>query len=103
MDHHRPSTPTGLYDLEIIVTDTAGNTTTVALSAKTIDDTSPDAATVTAPAGGANISGSTIALAATAQRCDLGVASVAFKVKPSRASSFATVDADTNGAPFTGV
>ena len=98
-----PSTPDGLYDLEIIVTDTAGNTTTVALSAKTIDNTSPDAATVTAPAGGANVGGSTIALAATASDATSGVASVAFQVKPTGASSFTTVDADTNGAPFTGV
>ena len=98
-----PSTPDGLYDLEIIVTDTAGNTTTVALSAKTIDNTSPDSAAVTAPAGGANVGGSTIALAATASDATSGVASVAFQVKPTGASSFTTVDADTNGAPFTGV
>ncbi len=98
-----PATPDGLYDLEIIVTDTAGNTTTVALSAKTIDNTSPDSAAVTAPAGGANVGGSMIALAATASDATSGVASVAFQVKPTGASSFTTVDADTNGAPFTGV
>ena len=98
-----PATPDGLYDLEIIVTDTAGNTTTVALSAKTIDNTSPDSAAVTAPAGGANVGGSTVALAATASDATSGVASVAFEVKPTGASSFTTVDADTNGAPFTGV
>ena len=97
-----PSTPDGLYDLEIIVTDTAGNTTAVALSAKTIDNTSPDSAAVIAPAAGVNVGGSNVALAATATDATSGVSSVAFQVKPTGASSFATVDADTNGAPFTG-
>ena len=58
---------------------------------------------MTAPAAGANVGGSTIALAATATDATSGVASVAFQVKPTGASSFTTVDADTNGAPFTGV
>ena len=58
---------------------------------------------MTAPAGGANVGGSTIALAANASDATSGVASVAFQVKPTGASSFTTVDADTNGAPFTGV
>ena len=98
-----PGTPDGLYDLEIIVTDTAGNSTTVALSAKTIDNTSPDSAAVTAPAAGANVGGSTITLAAAATDVTSGVASVAFEVKPTGASWFTTVDADTNGTPFTGV
>ena len=97
-----PATPDGLYDLEIIVTDTAGNATTVALSTKTIDNTAPDTATVTMPAAAANVGGSSISLAANASDVTSGVASVAFEVKPTGASSFTTVDADTNGVPFTG-
>ena len=99
-----PSTPDGLYDLEIIVTDTAGNSTTVALSAKTIDNTAPDSAAVTAPAAGANVGAARRSRSRRRRPMQPpGVASVAFQVKPTGASSFTTVDADTNGAPFTGV
>jgi hypothetical protein len=97
-----PATPDGLYDLEEAVTDNAGNVTTVALSPKTIDNTAPAGAAVTAPAQDANIGAPTIALAANAADATSGVASVAFEVKPVGAASFTTVDADTNGAPFTG-
>ena len=97
-----PGTPDGVYDLEEIVTDGAGNSTTVALSTKTIDNTGPAGAAVTAPAAGANIGPGTIALAAIAADATAGVNAVAFEVKPTGASSYTTVDADTNGSPFTG-
>ncbi len=84
----------GVYDVEEIVTDTAGNTTTVALSPKTVDNTSPDSGAVTTPAALTDLAG-TIAFAAVAHDATSGVAAVAFQVKPVGAADFTTVDAST--------
>jgi len=90
----------GDYDVEEIVTDSVGNANTVALSAKTIDNTAPDSASVTSPAASADEAG-TISLSALAHDGTSGVGAVAFQVKSFGAPAFVTVDADTS-APYTG-
>jgi adhesin/invasin len=62
----------GAYDLEAVFTDTSGNSTTQAFSTKTVDNTAPDGASVTAPSPGTDLSG-TIALAATAHDATAGI------------------------------
>jgi adhesin/invasin len=91
----------GSYDIEVLVTDSAGNTSSDLLSAKTVDNTAPSGAAMTAPLAGSDVAG-TIALGATAADATSGVATVAFQIKATGDASFTTVDADTNGAPFTG-
>ncbi|HZT91093.1 MAG TPA: invasin domain 3-containing protein [Gaiellaceae bacterium] len=93
--------PDGRYDLEEVVTDTAGNSNTVPMSTKTVDNTAPDTAAVTAPAAGAD-TGGTVAFAASASDATSGVKTVTFEVEATGQSGFTTVDADTNGAPYTG-
>jgi hypothetical protein len=91
----------GDYDVEEIVTDTVGNSSTALLSAKTIDNTAPDSGSVISPAAGADLNG-TISFGAVAHDAGSGVAAVAFQVKPFGAGGFSTVDADTSGPAYSG-
>jgi len=86
----------GPYDLQVLVTDGAGNVTTAALPdlPKIVDNTSPTGA-VTSPAAGALRSGTfTITATASDEPTDGSVAAVEFQVRPS-GGSWTTVATDT--------
>ncbi len=95
------SVPDGLYDLNMIVVDRAGNSTVTPLTVKRVDNTSPDSANVTSPAAGAVRSGD-VMITATATDAGSGVATVRFEVKAAGAAGFTTVDTDTS-APWSAV
>ncbi|HEX4526832.1 MAG TPA: Ig-like domain-containing protein, partial [Gaiellaceae bacterium] len=90
----------GTYDIEVVVTDQAGNSSTQLLSSKIVDNTAPDLAAVTAPGAAADVGG-IVPFAAVAHDATSGVGAVVFQVQWSGASGFTTVDADTS-APYTG-
>ena len=94
----------GPYDLRAVVTDTTGNVANTLLPGlpKTVDNTAP-AGSVTAPAGGAYVSGS---LAVDASASDgaappaSGVSAVRFEVKPAGAGAYSVFGTQT--APVVG-
>ena len=94
----------GPYDLRAVVTDTTGNVANTLLPGlpKTVDNTAP-AGSVTAPAGGAYVSGS-IAVDANATDGAVppasGVSAVRFEVKPAGAGAFSVFG--TQIAPVVG-
>ena len=94
----------GPYDLRAVVTDTTGNAANTLLPGlpKTVDNTAP-AGSVTAPAGGAYVSGS-IAVDANATDGAVppasGVSAVRFEVKPAGAGAFSVFGTQT--APVVG-
>ena len=89
----------GPYDLRAVVTDTTGNVATTLLPGlpKTVDNTAP-AGSVTAPAGGAYVSG---AVAVDASATDgaappaSGVSAVRFEVKPAGAGAYSVFGTQT--------
>jgi hypothetical protein len=95
---HTNSVADGLYDLQMTVVDTAGNSTVTPLSQKRVDNTPPDSAAVTSPAAAAVRSGDVL-IVASATDAGAGVAAVSFQVKPTGAADFSTVDTDT-AAPW---
>ena len=94
----------GPYDLRAVVTDTTGNVANTLLPGlpKTVDNTAP-AGSVTAPAGGAYVSG---AIAVDASASDgaappaSGVSAVRFEVKPAGAGAYSVFGTQT--APVVG-
>jgi adhesin/invasin len=86
----------GDYELEVIFTDTTGNTTTQTLSTKTIDNTGPASAAVTSPSANAVLSG-TIALTSTSSDATSGIdpTRTQYSVKATGDSSFAPVSGTT--------
>ncbi len=92
--------PDGAYSVQLVVTDTAGNSSTFPLSPKTVDNTLPTGS-LTAPADGAVVGG-TIAFSANASDATAGVQSVALQVKGAGAGAFTTVATDTTAPYSTG-
>ncbi|HYK06325.1 MAG TPA: Ig-like domain-containing protein, partial [Gaiellaceae bacterium] len=94
----------GPYDLRAVVTDATGNVATTLLPGlpKTVDNTAP-AASVTAPAGGAYVSG-TVAVDASATDGATppasGVSAVRFEVRPAGAGAYSVFGTQT--APVAG-
>ena len=85
--------PDGHYDLQILVTDNADNTTITSLPDKVVDNTAPNVALVGAPTEGAVVTGN-VGISASAADATSPIASVEFFV---RGSSIGT---DTT-APYT--
>ncbi|MGE5690197.1 MAG: OmpL47-type beta-barrel domain-containing protein [Pseudomonadota bacterium] len=93
LDTTAGSTPDGLYDLRVFVTDAAGNTTADTAAAVRVDNTAP---TGTLIDPGQYLRGS-LALSGTAADAGSGVASVAFQRSPESADTWTTIDTDTDG------
>ncbi|HEY6962615.1 MAG TPA: invasin domain 3-containing protein [Gaiellaceae bacterium] len=87
-----PSTPDGQYDVQVVFTDTTGNTSVQPLSTKTIDNTAPASATVTAPAAGSDVGG-VIAFASSATDATTSIdnARTTYEVEATGDSAFAPV------------
>jgi hypothetical protein len=68
----------GAHSLTAVASDAAGNATTSAAVSVTVDNAAP-AATMTAPANGASVSGTTVTVSATASD-NIGVVGVQFKL-----------------------
>ena len=81
----------GQYDLRVVTTDNAGNTSTSAAITIRVDNTLPTGS-VTSPAAGANVRG-TIALTGNSADAGSGVATVQFQRSPAGAGTW------TNQAP----
>src|SRR5207245_2355149 len=84
--------PDGHYDLQILVTDNADNTTITSLPDKVVDNTAPNVALVGAPTEGAVVTGN-VGISASAADATSPIASVEFFVRGS------SINTDTT-APF---
>ena len=88
----------GLYDLRVIVTDNAGNSTTSAtVTNRRVDNTNPTGS-VTAPAGASVVSGLT-AVSSDSADAGSGVQQVIFQRSPAGAGTWTAIDTDTS-APY---
>ena len=88
----------GLYDLRVIVTDNAGNSTTsAAVVNRRVDNTNPTGS-VTAPAGASVVSGLT-AVSSDSADAGSGVQQVIFQRSPAGAGTWTAIDTDTS-APY---
>ncbi len=85
----------GIYDLRIVATDAAGNTTTTGVSDRRVDNTPPP---TTLHDPGADLGG-TVTLSATTADAG-GVASVVFQRSPAGAGTWTTIDTDST-EPYT--
>ncbi|TML19511.1 MAG: hypothetical protein E6G32_12085 [Actinobacteria bacterium] len=85
--------PDGHYDLQILVTDNADNTTITSLPDKVVDNTAPNVALVGAPTEGAVVTGN-VGISASAADATSPIASVEFFVRGS------SINTDTT-APYT--
>jgi Bacterial Ig domain len=91
-DWDTTAVPDGHYDLQILVTDNADNTTVTTLSDKVVDNTNPNVAVVGSPTQGAVVSGN-VGITASAADVTSPIASVQFLVNGS------LTDTDTT-APY---
>ncbi|HXY84198.1 MAG TPA: Ig-like domain-containing protein [Gaiellaceae bacterium] len=80
VDWDTTSVPDGHYDLQILVTDNANNTTATDLPDKVVDNTAPNVAVIGAPTEGATVSGN-VDIAASAADATSPIASVQFFVR----------------------
>jgi hypothetical protein len=88
----------GLYDLRAIATDAAGNALTSAtVTSRRVDNAAP-AVVLTAPSG--TLSGSAVALTATATDAGAGVTSVAFERSVAGANAWVSICTDS-ATPYT--
>src|SRR5439155_11791587 len=86
----------GLYDFRVVATDGIGNTGTSAVRAdRRVDNTSPTGS-LTAPASGATVGGSSVPLAASTSDAGSGVASVTYEMRPTGGGSFTTISTSTS-------
>ncbi len=89
----------GLYDFRAIATDGTGHTGTSPIRANIrIDNTAP-AGSLTAPAAGATVGGTSVTLSGSYSDGDSGVASVRYELRPTGGGSWTTI-ATASGAPF---
>ena len=87
--------PDGAYELEAISTDSTGNQTTQLFSTKTVDNSDPDSATMTAPNANADLHG-TIAFSSSATDATSGIdaSRTVYQVKTAADSDFQTISGD---------
>ncbi len=89
----------GLYDFCAVATDQTGQTGTSAIRSNIrIDNTSPSGS-VTAPADGATVGGSSVPLSVSVSDAGSGVASVRYDIRPSGGGAFTVITTGTS-APF---
>jgi Bacterial Ig domain/Bacterial Ig-like domain len=89
----------GLYDFRAVATDQTGNTGTSAIRANVrIDNTAP-AGSLTMPASGATVGGTSVALGGSYSDAGSGVASVRYELRPTGGGSWTTI-ASSSSAPF---
>ena len=89
----------GLYDFRVIATDATGHSGTSPIRANVrIDNTAP-AGSLTGPANGATVGGTSVALSGSYSDAGSGVASVRYELRPTGGGSWATI-ATATGAPF---
>ena len=85
----------------MVATDGSGNTGTSAIRSNVrLDNTAPPG-TLTAPAAGATVGGSTVNLAVSASDSGSGIASVRYEERPTGSGSFSTITTSTT-SPFGG-
>ena len=88
----------GLYDLRVVVTDNAGNSTTsAAVTGILVDNTDPTGS-ITTPLAGDNVRG-TVTVASDSTDGGSDVASAVFQRSPAGAGTWATIDTAT-GSPY---
>ncbi|HZQ04091.1 MAG TPA: Ig-like domain-containing protein, partial [Gaiellaceae bacterium] len=81
----------GQYDLRAVVTDAAGNqTATAVVASRRIDNTAPTGS-LTAPAAGAAVAGSSVLVSSSSADGGSGVALVAFQRSPAGAGTWTTI------------
>ncbi len=90
----------GLYDLRVVTTDNAGNAFTSGVVTVRVDNTAPTGS-ITAPANGAEIGVSPVALTSNSADAGSGVATVVFERSPAGAGSWSPTPAswDTASGP----
>ena len=89
----------GLYDFRAVATDQTGHTGTSPIRANVrIDNTSP-AGSLTGPANGATVGGTSVALSGSYSDGGSGVASVRYELRPTGGGSWTTI-ATSSSAPF---
>ena len=89
----------GPYDLQATVADGVGNQRTITSLNVTVDHTAPSA-TLSAPAGGANVRGATVAVTPVVSDAGSGLAEVITEYAPNGSGIYTTIS-DRFGAPFT--
>ncbi|HEU5277858.1 MAG TPA: Ig-like domain-containing protein [Gaiellaceae bacterium] len=90
----------GLYDFRAVATDqTAQTGTSPVRSDVRVDNTAP-AGSLTAPASGATVGGTSVSLSGSYSDGGSGVASVRYELRPTGGGSWTTITT-TNSAPFT--
>src|SRR5262249_40668169 len=91
--------PDGLYDFRAVASDGSGQTGASPVRANIrIDNTAPTGS-LTAPAAGAIVGGSNVALSSSVSDGGSGVASVRYELRPTGGGAYAQV-ASSSGAPF---
>ena len=89
----------GLYDFRVIATDATGHSGTSPIRANVrIDNTAPTGS-LTGPANGATVGGTSVALSGSYSDAGSGVASVRYELRPTGGGSWTTI-ATATGAPF---
>ena len=89
----------GLYDFRVIATDATGHSGTSPIRANVhIDNTAP-AGSLTGPANGATVGGTSVALSGSYSDAGSGVASVRYELRPTGGGSWTTI-ATATGTPF---
>jgi len=89
----------GLYDFRAVATDQTGHTGTSPIRANVrVDNTSP-AGSLTGPANGATVGGTSVALSGSYSDSGSGVAAVRYELRPTGGGSWSTIATSTS-APF---
>ena len=88
----------GLYDLRVTTTDNAGNSVTSSSTAVTVRvDNTPPTGTLTAPADGAYVKGSSVTVSSnSADSGGSGVANATFQRSPAGANTWTTIGTDAS-------
>jgi hypothetical protein len=89
----------GLYDFRAIATDQTGHTGTSPTRANVRIDNSAPAGSLTTPANGATVGGTSVVLSGSYSDGGSGVASVRYELRPTGGGSWTTI-ATAAGAPF---
>ena len=86
----------GSFDLRAVTTDVAGNALTSGTVTVTVDNTNPTGS-ITAPAGGAIVTGSSVTVSSNSADALSGVSSVTFQRSAAGANSWTTIGSDATG------
>ncbi len=84
----------GAYDLRMITSDTAGNTTTSSTRSVTVDNVAPTG-TITAPAAASTVGG-TVTVSSDSADSGSGVANATFQSSPTGAGTWTTIGTDSS-------